>query len=200
MVRVIETTFVVNISFGIRKALNKMRKEKLKDLFIGYVFQNDKEVIKINNGENKIVLNGENVIISSKSYEEASSFIIGVFDIFDIDLKSKQYSLEISIKSLINNDLKKWTPLEESKIIGNFFDLKSQENKIVSSIEYITFMESEKEDLVTISLKMYNEGIVAKALIIIESIDKINEYFENLSLKLNASAIEPLLEKIGDQK
>lgn len=198
MVRVIETTFVANISFGIKKVLNKIRKEKLKQLFAGYVFENNNSFISINNDQNKILLNGENVIISSTSYESMSTFLIGIFNIFDIDSKGKQYSMEVSIKFLINNDLKKWTPLEEAKIIETFFDLKSQENKIITSIEYITFMESKKEELVTISLKMYNEGIVAKAVIILESIDEINEYFENLSLKLRTSAIEPLLEKIGD--
>ena len=198
MLGVISSTYIIRIIFDAKKSLNSSRKEKLKTLFEGYSFKNLDGIISFKNKNNKIALDSKNVIISSKDNKDIQEIVNKIFDIYEIDKMKKQYYLEISIKFLINNDVEELTPLEESEVIQKFFNLKKQENKIISSIEYITFMESKKEELLTISLKMYKEGIVAKGTIIVENIDEINMYFENLFIKINDSVINLLLEKKGD--
>ncbi|OSA89570.1 UNVERIFIED_ORG: hypothetical protein B2H93_16030 [Clostridium botulinum] len=200
MIKVINITYIVNISFETKKVLNKSRKEKLKNLFHKYKFENSNTAIIISNNENKIFLDGKNIVIrgNGTDHKLMLEYIPNLFCIFDVDSKSKQYSIELSIRALCNNEFKNLTLLQEAKIIEEFFNMKSIENKIISNVEYITFMESPKEELVTMSLKMYNEGLIAKAVIIIEDINGIKDYFDDLLLQLNKLTINQLIEKIGD--
>lgn len=194
MIRVIDTRHVICISFNTKKALSKARKDKLKELFSEFTFENNESVVIASSNECRIIFNSQNIMFEGGQYDIIYKCIPNVLNIFDIDPKSKQFSIELSVQLLCNNEMKNMTPFEQAQVISNFLELPKSDKKIITSVEYVRFIESMNNILITTSFKMYNQGIGIKAMIILESIEGFDKYFDNLESYLNVSVVKSLKE------
>ncbi len=198
MIAIIDNYYKLNVTFDLKRSITKARKEKLKNIFHNFKSNriNDKLVI-FSNDDEEITIDSQSIFITSKNYRYLKRYMYDILDILEIELNNSNIQIEISVESLINDESKNLDIKELSNIISTLMDINNINNKIINSIEYITLISPKIDKPVNMRLKIYTQGIVVTALMLIKNLDIIDSIFEELIVKIDQSIIELLKFKIS---
>lgn len=194
MIKVKNKQHRIRISFNTKKVLNKLRKDKLKEVFNEFTIENKKEKMVAYNEDYKIIFTNQDIIFDGEQYNLITNYIPEVLRIFDVDPKSNQFYIELSLCILCNNEEDSMTPFQQAQVMSNFISSDKKDKKLITSVEFVTFMESMKNTLITTSFKMYNQGMAIRAIIILDKLEEFDKYFDNLETYLNISVLKSLKE------
>lgn len=194
MIKIIDAFYKARITFDDKKILSNLDEEKVKSIFNELKFIKINEITtRIGNKDDEIIFNEHNVYFTTKDHTLIKSYIKKVSEVLNIDIKNNKYPIEISKEAIINDDEKPWDFKEKCNVIASFFEFISPPEKIITSIEYMTLMSPKDHKVVNMRIKLYDQGIAATAITLLDDIDKMDKFFEDLIYKVETSTVVRLL-------